>query len=146
MKTLLKSLAAFLLLFNGAGAIYGGGNLILHPDGSSIQLSVVWLEHTPFHTYLIPGIILFVVNGLFSIAALAALLVNHKDYPWLVIGQGVILLGWLAMQVVMIQTVYFLHFIMGGVGLSLLTTGWLLIDLTHPSITGHPKSDELFAD
>jgi hypothetical protein len=146
MKTFLKSLAAFLLLFNGVGAIYGGGNLILHPDGSSIQMSLVWLEDTPFHNYLIPGIILFVVNGLFSIFALAALLVNRKDYPWLVIIQGIILLGWLGIQVILIQTVYFLHYIMGGVGLMLMTIGWLIIDMTHPSITGHPESDEMFVD
>jgi hypothetical protein len=40
---------------------------MLHPDGSSIEMSLDWLQHTPFQDYLIPGIILFIANGLFSI-------------------------------------------------------------------------------
>jgi hypothetical protein len=47
---------------------------------------------------------------------------------------------------VLIQTVCFLHYVMGGVGLGLLAIGWLLVDLAHPSISGHPESDEMFAD
>ena len=37
MKTLAKILASALLLINGAGAVYGGANLMLYPDGSSLR-------------------------------------------------------------------------------------------------------------
>jgi amino acid permease len=73
VKAFLKILTVLLLLFNGIGAIYGGGNLILHPDGSSIELSPDWLKHTPFRDYLIPGIILFIANGLLSVFVLVTL-------------------------------------------------------------------------
>jgi hypothetical protein len=127
MKTLLKFIAAALLLFNGVGALYGGGNLILHPDGSSIQLTLDWLKHTPFSDYFIPGIVLFVANGLFSFIALAAMLLKVKNYAWLVMAEGAILTGWIVIQILMIQTVYFLHIVMGGVGLALLLVGYVIL-------------------
>jgi hypothetical protein len=125
VNTLLKILTGLLLVFNGTGALYGGGNLILHPDGSSIQLSAHWLEHTPFPNYLIPGIVLFIANGLFSLYVLICLLVNNRHYPWLVIAQGVILSGWIIIQVLLIRTVYFLHIILGLVGVALMLLGRL---------------------
>lgn len=116
-----------MLIFNGIGALYGGGHLILYPDGSSIQLSLNWLENTPFHDYLIPGIILFIANGLFSLLAFGALIFNLKNSAWFVMAQGAIMSGWIVIQIILIQTVYFLHFIMGGVGISLAILGWILV-------------------
>lgn len=132
MKTLLKFIAAALLLFNGIGALYGGGNLILHPDGSSIQLTMDWLEHTPFKDYLIPGIVLFIANGVFSFIALAAMLLKVNNYAWLVMAEGAILTGWIVIQMLMIQTVYFLHYVMGSVGSALILVGYLLISNVTP--------------
>lgn len=127
MKTWLKFIAAALLLFNGIGAIYGGGNLILHPDGSSIQLTMDWLEHTPFKDYLIPGIVLFIANGIFSFIALAAMLLKVNNYAWFIMAEGAILTGWIVIQMLMIQTVYFLHIVMGGVRLALLLVGYVIL-------------------
>lgn len=125
MKPFLKILTSLLLLFNGIGAVFGGGNLILHPDGSSIQLSEEWLKQTPFANYFIPGIILFVANGLCSFIAFAALLLNQRNYSWLVIAQGVILSGWIIIQIFLLQTVYFLHIILGSAGIALIILGWI---------------------
>lgn len=125
MQPFFKTVSSVLLLFNGIGALYGGWNLMLHPDGSSIQLSQDWLQHTPFNDYFIPGIILFVANGLFSFFALASILFNFSNPPFIVMAQGCILLGWIVIQILMIQTVYFLHIIMGGTGLLLILFGWL---------------------
>lgn len=40
MRIFLKSAAVLLLLFNGTGALFGGWQLIAHPDGSSLQLTL----------------------------------------------------------------------------------------------------------
>ncbi len=120
-------LASILLLFNGIGALYGGWNLMMHPDGSSIQLTPDWLLHTPFTNYFIPGLVLFIFNGLFSMVAFAALLFKHRLYPWLIMAQGAILMGWIVIQMLLIQTVYFLHYVMGGTGIALLVAGYLLL-------------------
>jgi hypothetical protein len=95
VKKLLNITATILLLFNGIGALYGGWNLITHPDGSSLQLSLQLLENTPFRNYLIPGIILFITNGLFSLLSLMILLLRLKNYEWFVVIQGLILCGWI---------------------------------------------------
>jgi len=129
MKFFLKVITSLLLLINGIGAIYGGSNLILHPDGSSIQLSLQWLQHTPFHNYFIPGIILFIANGLLSMFVFMALLLKYKNYPWLVIAQGVVLTGWIVIQILLIQTVYFLHIILGSFGIALILLGILELQL-----------------
>lgn len=119
-------LAALLLLFNGIGALYGGWNLMMHPDGSSIQLTMDWLKHTPFRDYFIPGIILFIFNGLLSIFTFVALLLKLRHYSWLIMAQGAILIGWIIIQMLLIRTVYFLHYLLGGTGILLLLTGILL--------------------
>ncbi|MGB4969379.1 MAG: hypothetical protein WBO31_07600 [Saprospiraceae bacterium] len=126
MNRFLKIFAALLLLFNGTGAIYGGWNLMLHPDGSSIQLSMEWLKYSNFEDYFIPGLVLFIANGVFSLLAFMVLVLNLKNFHWLIILQGVILCGWIFIQILLIQTVYFLHYIMGGVGIFLIGIGYLL--------------------
>jgi hypothetical protein len=132
MKILLKILTSLFLLFNGIGAIYGGGNLMIYPDGSSISLSLDWLKYTPFEDYFIPGIILFIGNGLFSFLVFISLILNRENYPRLVIAQGLILTAWIVIQIFLIQTVYFLHIILGAVGLLLIISGWKLKQWNNP--------------
>ncbi len=98
-------LAAFvLLLFNGIGAMYGGYLFITAPDGSLMQMPLSFLEHSPFPNFLIPGIILFVFNGVFSLITCVCLILKTKRYPWMIIFQGVVLLIWITVQIVMIRS------------------------------------------
>jgi hypothetical protein len=127
MKTFLRFLTSLLLLFNGIGAVYGGVNLIMHPDGRSLQLSVDLLKHTPFKDFLIAGIVLLLVNGLFSFFVFIRLLLNKRNYSWFVIAQGLLLTGWIIIQVMLIQTIYYLHFILISVGFALTLLGILLL-------------------
>jgi hypothetical protein len=125
MKKWLNILAITLLLINGLGALYGGGNLIMYPDGSGFGMPLSMLAHTPFHNFLIPGIILFVANGLSSILVCAVLLLNVRYAWWLVMAQGAVLVGWIVIQVILIQGVGFLHLLFGGIGVALIVTTWL---------------------
>lgn len=131
MKTFLTITASLLLIFNGIGALYGGLNLIIHPDGSSMQMSLDFLKHTPFQNYLIPGIILFIANGLFSFIVLTAVIFKHLYAPFLVLAQGAILTGWIIIQIVLIQTIHSFHIIMGSAGIALIVVGWLLKKYSH---------------
>jgi hypothetical protein len=125
MKKWTNILAITLLLFNGLSALYGGLNLMLYPDGSGFGMPLSILAHTPFHNFLIPGIILFVANGLLSIVVCAALIGNVRHSWWLVMAQGAILVGWIVIQVILIQGVGFLHFLFGGIGVALIVAAWL---------------------
>ena len=65
----------YLLVFLGISAIGGGGALIISPSGKllgGLPLSI--LEHSPFINFLIPGIILFWVLGIFPCLVLYSLI------------------------------------------------------------------------
>lgn len=123
MKTY-KTLAFLLLIFNGTGAIYGGWNLMQYPDGSSLQLSPVFLLHSPFNSYFIPGVILFIANGVFSFLVIGLILFNSKIISRFITAQGIILTCWIIIQILMIHIVYFLHYILASAGLLLIFFGW----------------------
>ena len=64
----------FVLAFLGSSALGGGGALIISPSGKllgGLPLSI--LKNSPFADFLIPGIILFVVLGLFPTMLIFAL-------------------------------------------------------------------------
>ena len=67
-----------LILFISAGAIYGGGSMIMAPNGSLLKMDSDWLEMLPFPNFLIPGIILLLFLGIFPLAALAGLFIQKK--------------------------------------------------------------------
>jgi hypothetical protein len=123
LKAALKILTYILLLFNGIGAIYGGSSLIFIPDGSGMNLSLQWLQATPFVNYLIPGLLLFTVNGLFSLSIFVLMLLGYPGYSWFVIAQGIVLIGWIVIQIIMMNTVVPLHLIMGATGFILTICG-----------------------
>ncbi|HTL80667.1 MAG TPA: hypothetical protein VL651_03120 [Bacteroidia bacterium] len=120
---LLRAITIILLLFNGIGALYGGWKLITDPSGTSLGLSLDFLEHSPFRNYLFPGITLFCLNGLLSLFICYSVIAKKKYYPFLVLMQGLLLTGWIVIQLLMLQFVFFLHFVMGGTGLVLILLG-----------------------
>ena len=128
MKSSFSTIASILLLFNGFGALYGGWSLMAHPDGSSLGMSVNLLAHSPFRDYLIPGIVLFISNGIASIGAFIGFMIKPRKLAWLVWAQGVILLVWLLVQIVMIETLHPLQFILGATGITLILLGRSLAD------------------
>lgn len=123
MKSFLSTIASVLLLFNGFGAIYGSWNLITQPDGSSLGMPLSLLTHTPFHNFLVPGIILLISNGIASIAAFIGFLLKPRKFAWLVWAQGLILIVWLLVQLILIETLHPLQFILGAVGATLVFIG-----------------------
>lgn len=134
MKTGVKLILVSLLLFNGIGVLIGGWNLMLHPDGSSIELSTLWLKHTPFKNFFIPGVVLFAVNGVFSILCLVLLIFKYRHIALLTIIQGVILLGWIVVQALMMRTVYWLHIVCSIVAVLMLACGyWMHMRSAHES-------------
>lgn len=127
MKKPFLFLAVVLLLFNGIGALYGGGLLVIDPSGAKIQLPLSYLQYSPFTDYLIPGIVLFGVNGLLSITTALLVITQHRYYAHFTVAQGVILCGWLIIQVLMVRDIYYLHYVMGTTGLLLIGLGILLL-------------------
>jgi hypothetical protein len=130
-KLTIRLIAIILLLFNGIGAIYGGGLLIIDRTGGRIELPLHWLEHAPFADYLVPGIVLFIFNGLSSLTIAVAGAMRAEWFSRFVIAQGLVLAGWLIVQINMIQFVYFLHYVMGSIALLLILIGGYMMSKQH---------------
>ncbi len=106
MKTIVKIVAIFLLCVNGIGAVYGGLQLFAEPSGSGLQMRLSFLEHSPFKSYLIPGIILLIVNGILSFVTVVTILFKTSKYPLFIIAQGVLLTGWIIAQLIILRVFY----------------------------------------
>lgn len=121
------------LLFLSVGALYGGGGLIISPDGSLLKMDKTWLDKIPFHSYLIPGLILFTLLGIFPLVALAGLFIRKSNrffnfiniYPNISWGltfslySGIISIIWIIVQ--QLTTEYFiLQPIISGVGITII--------------------------
>ena len=127
MKIFLKISSIVLLLFNGFGALYGGLSLITDPTGGKLKLPLSYLETTPFNNYLIPGIVLLCVNGIFPFIVLALILFRHQRAPFFILAQGVLLSGWIVVQIFLLQMFYApLHGTLLAVGAALTICGYYL--------------------
>jgi hypothetical protein len=98
------------------GALAGGAGLAAMPDqGGPMRLSMSWLEGTPFPDYTIPGIVLFLGNGLLPLGAIYLILRRHPMAALATMGVGLWSIAWLVAEVFFIQE--FIPLFHGGYGL-----------------------------
>ncbi len=106
----------------GLGAVAGGLGLALEPSGANLGMQVEALSGSPFPNYLIPGIVLLVVNGLGSLAGGIASLVRYRYAAEIAAALGIFLILWIVIQVAMIGLVSWLqplYFALGAIELAL---------------------------
>lgn len=94
--------AAVLEVILGIGAMFGGGALVLAPDGHLLSMPLSTLSGSPFHDFLIPGLILFVVIGVGPVVTAVLTVTRAPIAPYAAIGVGLTLIGWIAVEMVMI--------------------------------------------
>lgn len=91
-----------LILFQAVSGLFGGAALMLDPTGSMLQMPLDLLAPSPFSNYLAPGIILFVVLGLFPSIVFYGLLVR-REWAWLgTVLIGIALIIWIGVEIAMI--------------------------------------------
>jgi hypothetical protein len=105
------------LLFLGISATAGGGLLFLKPDGSLLGMDPGWLDKSPFNTYVIPGLILLLIVGLFPLFTFVGLLIkpewkwanslniyHDRHWAWTYsLYSGIIAIVWITAQLIMTQ-------------------------------------------
>lgn len=118
MNIILGLLQTFIALT----ALAGGFMFVKDPSGAAMGFHVSMLEGSIFPNYLIPGLFLFLVNGLGSlIGALLSFTKKRSAGPAAIV-LGVILLAWLVIQVIAIRTINWvqgLYFVLGLAELAL---------------------------
>ena len=124
-------LLIILQLLLSLGALVSGALMIAVPDGSLMNMPASMLQYSPFSNFLIPGIILFLFNGCFPLAVAYSLwqkptwrwpdTINpfkQRHWSWASsLAAGVILLIWIVVEMLMLQSIAFLqvvYLIWGG--------------------------------
>jgi len=100
MKLLLRILAVAILVFLGFGGVFGAWMLITDPSGAKFEWSLDLLNGTPFRSFLIPGIVLMLANGLLPLfIAVLTILKKGLAVPFIIV-QGIVVLVWLTAQLI----------------------------------------------
>lgn len=110
----------------GLGAMGGGLTLALEPSGSKLGISLEALKSSPFSTFLVPGIVLLIVNGFGSLVGATASFTRYWCAGEIAIALGLFLVAWIMLQVYWFAAFHWLHALYLGIGLLELVIGWLL--------------------
>lgn len=115
-----------LQFFIAAAAVPSGILYIIDPSGSKMGTSTEMLTKSPFSTFLIPGLFLFLINGL---ANAAAGILSFRKNQCSGIGGivlGLILCLWIIFQVKCIGLNSFLQPLFLFIGIIEALTGWIV--------------------
>ncbi|MGA2570346.1 MAG: hypothetical protein ABSF23_07485 [Terracidiphilus sp.] len=114
------------LSFLALSAFLGAIPLILDPTGSTMRMPLSFLRYSPFHSFLIPGVILLVSNGLLALVVLWMALRRIPRYGLWTALQGCVLMGWLVVECWILRLVVWPHYLYGAAALALIVTGMAL--------------------
>ena len=112
-----------LVFLIGVSALISGPMLFLAPDGHLMQWSVEVLKGSPFSNFVIPGIILFVLIGVYPLFVGYGLLTRtawngpnvinpFKQFHWAWIASvvvGIIMLIWIGVETLLLGYISFLQ-------------------------------------
>jgi hypothetical protein len=87
-------------IFLGIGALFGGIQFILAPDGHLLGVPLSMLAGTPFRSFLVPGLLLFTFVGVAPIVAAAVTARRRAIGPLAALAVGLTLMGWITVEMV----------------------------------------------
>ncbi len=115
-------------LFLAAGGLYGGLSLISDPTGAALSMpSQTVLAGTPFANFLVPGVVLFAVNGVFPLVVAIAELMRAWWVRYAHVLVGALLTGWMGVQVWLIGLsagIQVMYLLLGLLILTLAAATW----------------------
>jgi len=119
-------------LFNAVSAVGGGIALIVGGLGVPIDL----LRHTPFESFVIPGIFLAVVIGGTALLGATALLAHWRRALVISSAAGAVMVGWIAGETLLVEGFSWLQ------GLYLLTGAIALVASIRLSPADRSRNDK----
>jgi hypothetical protein len=105
----LKTLLFILVSIIGITATSSGLMMVSDPGGQALNLPISLLDNSPFNNFFIPGILLTIIGAINLFAVFYNMQRNPNRYNWTMAG-GILISGWIIVQVILIQNFYWLHF------------------------------------
>jgi len=119
-------------LFNAVSAVGGGIALIVGGLGVPVGL----LRHTPFVSFVVPGIFLAVIIGGSATIGATALLARWRRAPVISAAAGAVMVGWIAGETLLVEGFSWLQ------GLYLLTGAIALVASIRLSQADRSRNDQ----
>lgn len=93
----------------GIGGVFGSFLALSTEARNRMGISTELLKNSPFATFLIPGLFLLIIIGLGNVFTGYANYRNVQSYAFYECLIGIILMSWLIIQCLLLQSVMFLH-------------------------------------
>lgn len=107
----MKTFQLILISFIAVTSTLSGFMMISYPEGGVMNLDTLLLEGTPFKNFLVPGILLAgLVGASNSIAVYTFIAESPSRYNWSIAG-GALISAWIIIQMIMIQSLHWLHLV-----------------------------------
>ncbi|MBS7577235.1 MULTISPECIES: hypothetical protein [unclassified Enterococcus] len=104
-------------LFCGIGALFGGILALSVNNQTIMGVSQSLLKNAPFKTFLIPALVLILIIGLGNFSVTYLLIINHQYAAASLILLGIIQMGFILIQILMLFGANPLHLIFFLIGL-----------------------------
>jgi hypothetical protein len=127
MKRRLHLILGIILIFVALGALPAGFSMIRHPDGSGLGMTTDYLKNSPFKDFLVPGIFLFAVNGVLSLAGAVLCFLRSGYSSTIGMMLGLSLVVWICVQVWAIGLTSFMQPMFFIIGLAEIALSILII-------------------
>jgi hypothetical protein len=102
-----------------AAALYGGLGMVA---GNWIRMDDAWLDGTPFHSWLLPGLFLLAVVAV-PVATAAILELRRSRRAWIgSLVAGFVLVGWIVAQLLIMQRYFVLQPVVQILGMVILVS------------------------
>jgi hypothetical protein len=116
-------------LFNALSAVGGGIGLVT----GTLPIPTELLRHTPFDSYVIPGLFLGLIIGGSALGGAIALVTHGKRSRFISAGAGVIMVGWITGETILLRGFSWLQGLYLLTGLLVAVGSWYLPLIAKPS-------------
>ncbi len=135
-----RALPVTLCLATGSAALFGGASLVNRPDGSTLGLPLSVLQHSPFHDFFVPGLLLLLLVGLGNTWA-AFLHAARSDVAGLasfVSGGGLVV--WMVVEMIMLRSMHGIQVVCMLLGTAIVAASIHQVRLLVPPVRGSPPA------
>jgi len=115
MKSPWFTIEGVIHLFVALGAYPGGLVMLISPDGSLMGVEGI-VDRIPFDSLMVPGILLFAVNGIGQTVAGIYSIRKHRLSPFISMFFGLALIVWILAETLMLQKIVFLSILYFAIG------------------------------